>query len=43
MKKTFLILSVLAVVASGCGNKATEKSFDLATFPSESGLLSSFV
>jgi hypothetical protein len=35
MKKTFLILSIIALIASGCGNKATEKSFDLATFPSE--------
>ena len=29
-----LILSVLAFIASSCGNKTTKKSFDLSTFPS---------
>jgi hypothetical protein len=33
MKKTILILSVLAFIASGCGNK--KATFDLTTFPSE--------
>ena len=33
MKKTILILSILALIASSCGNKKTP--FDLATFPAE--------
>jgi len=35
MKKTILILSVLAFIASGCGNKKEKVPFDLTTFPSE--------
>ena len=36
MKKTVIILSVLALIAGGCGNNKNEKTpFDLATFPSE--------
>jgi len=35
MKKTILILSILAFIASNCGNKKGKIPFDLATFPSE--------
>ena len=36
MKKSIIILSVLAIIASSCGNNKNKKTpFDLATFPAE--------
>ena len=35
MKKTIIILSVLSFIASGCGSKKDNTTFDLTTFPAE--------
>jgi len=35
MKKTILILSLLALIANSCGSKKEKTPFDLVTFPSE--------